>query len=160
MLFPQGNSEDDPSSKLAQQIKGSELKILSDEFLDIMKMSLHPPHVFEKTKNDEDGEQEKIIPNSAFPFCFYGSEKKSKDIQSPYCKDFQTTFNEQGQCYSFNNVNLNVKTPENFVNIRKVTGCGRKSGLQLVIVVQFHEICLFYIFIICFVFFIYVLGIG
>ena len=159
MLFPQGNSEDDPSSKLAQQIKGSELKILSDEFLDIMKMSLHPPHVFEKTKNDEDGEQEKIIPNSAFPFCFYGSEKKSKDIQSPYqdfygsekkskdiqspyCKDFQTTFNEQGQCYSFNNVNLNVKTPENFVNIRKVTGCGRKSGLQLVIVVQFHEICL------------------
>ena len=143
MLLPQGNSEDDPSSKLAQQIKGSELKILSDEFLDIMKMSLHPPHVIEKTKNDEDGEQEKIIPNSAFPFCFYGSEKKSKDIQSPYqesyCKDFQTTFNEQGQCYSFNNVNLNVKTPENFVNIRKVTGCGRKSGLQLVIVVQFHE---------------------
>ena len=56
MLFPQGNSEDDPSSKLAQQIKGSELKILSDEFLDIMKMSLHPPHVIEKPKND-DGEK-------------------------------------------------------------------------------------------------------
>ena len=60
MLFPQGNSGDDPSSKLAQQIKGSELKILSDEFLDIMKMSLHPPHVIEKTKNDDDGEQESV----------------------------------------------------------------------------------------------------
>ena len=87
----QGNSED-PSSKLAQQIKGSELKILSDEFLDIMKMSLHPPHVIEKT-NKNGQEEEKIIPNSAFPFCFYGSEKQSKDIQSPYqesyCKDFQ-----------------------------------------------------------------------
>ena len=129
----QGNSED-PSSKLAQQIKGSELKILTDEFLNIMKMSLHPPHVIEKTKNGTG--QEKIIPNSAFPFCFYGSEKKSKDSQSPYqesyCKDFQTTFNEQGQCYSFNNVNLNVKNPDNYVNIRNVTGCGRKRGLQLV----------------------------
>ena len=127
-------------------------------------MSLHPPHVIEKTKNDDDKEQEKIIPNSAFPFCFYGSEKKSKDIQSPYqesyCKDFQTTFNEQGQCYSFNNVNLNVKTPKNLVNIRKVTGCGRKSGLQLVIVVQFHKkFCKTYLFLISFLY-AYILGTG
>ena len=73
---------------------------IDSELLDTMKKSLHPPHVIENGK---------IVPNAAFPFCKYG-RREGDGILLPeygerYCNDFQTTFNEYGLCYTFNNVN-------------------------------------------------------
>ncbi len=73
---------------------------IDSELLDTMKKSLHPPHVLENGK---------IVPNAAFPFCKYGS-REGDGILLPeygerYCNAFQTTFNEYGLCYTFNNVN-------------------------------------------------------
>lgn len=71
-------------------------------------MSLQPPHPIESS-----GE---IVPNAAFPFCFYGSSKYGSlegnesvagtflpSYQEHYCNVFRTTFNEHGLCYTFNN---------------------------------------------------------
>ena len=70
------------------------------ELLDSMKKSLHPPHVVENGR---------IVPNAAFPFCKYGRREGDgvllPDYGDRFCDDFQTTFNEHGLCYTFNNVN-------------------------------------------------------
>lgn len=66
-------------------------------------MSLHPPHAF-----GEEG----IVPSPAFPFCSYGSESTQTnetvgafftEYEEQFCNAFQTTFNEHGLCYTFNN---------------------------------------------------------
>ena len=57
----------------------------------------------EKTAN---GSRKRIIPNAAFPFCFYSSETVGTyldDYKEYYCNAFQPTFNEHGLCYTFNN---------------------------------------------------------
>ena len=73
---------------------------LDSELLDTMKKSLHPPHVVENGR---------VVPNAAFPFCNYG-RREGDGVQLPeygdrFCDDFQTTFNDHGLCYTFNNVN-------------------------------------------------------
>lgn len=86
-------------------IMSNELKIGSD-LLRVMQMSLHPPHALDQ-QGAEDG---KVVPNPAFPFCFFGAGKNKAEqgaylsaYQEHYCNSFQTTFNEYGLCYTFNN---------------------------------------------------------
>ena len=123
----------------------TDLKV-SPALLRAMKVSLHPPHAIEI-----DEANQHIMPNPAFPFCFYGSQMKNQPAkqhgsyieayQENYCNSFQTTFNEHGLCYTFNNADQglddvnNHENPENsrFFGVRKVRGCGKKRGLQLVL---------------------------
>ena len=83
----------------------SESISFDSEFLDTMKKSLHPPHAIENGK---------IVPGAAFPFCKYGSREGDgillREYSERYCNSFQTTFNEHGLCYTFNNVNQVGKT--------------------------------------------------
>ena len=88
------------SSSALQNNLPSESIRFDSELLDMMKKSLHPPHAIENGK---------IVPGAAFPFCKYGS-REGDGIVLPeygerYCNSFQTTFNEYGLCYTFNNVN-------------------------------------------------------
>jgi hypothetical protein len=84
-------------------IKDDDLKI-DPELLRVMQMSLHPPHAME---TDVKGHKH-VVPNPAFPYCLYGSKAKGQGTywnayQEYYCDAFQTTFNEFGLCYTFNN---------------------------------------------------------
>ena len=85
-----------------------EIKIDHDSFTEsskllwAMEMSLHPPHaVMEGITGSK-----QIVPNAAFPFCFYSSETVGTyldDYKEHYCNAFKPTFNEHGLCYTFNN---------------------------------------------------------
>ncbi len=46
----------------------------------------------------------------------------------------QTTFNEMGLCYTFNNPNLGFDPDltEDAIKVRNVKGCGRKKGLSII----------------------------
>ena len=46
-----------------------------------------------------------------------------------YCNSFQTTINEAGLCYTFNNYNLGTKgmSEEGIFKVSKVEGCGRSK---------------------------------
>ena len=52
-----------------------------------------------------------------------------------YCNSFQTTINEAGLCYTFNNYNLGTKgmSEDGIFKVSKVEGCGRSKGLRLVV---------------------------
>ena len=54
--------------------------------------------------------KKQIVPNAAFPFCFYSSETIGtwetgyvEEYKEHYCDALQPTFNEHGLCYTFNN---------------------------------------------------------
>ena len=66
---------------------------LNPEVMKVLQMSLHPPHAMQNNK---------LQSSPTFPYCFYGSATETG--QEHYCNGFQTTFNEYGMCYTFNNV--------------------------------------------------------
>ena len=103
-----------------------------------------------------------------FPFCEYPDSETADfdglEHKSRYCESMQTTFNDYGVCYTFNNVKqflddnlkgnrtgpIRVKILQNQASrfilmltqlltkivsskVRKVTGCGKDKGLQLVL---------------------------
>ena len=65
---------------------------LNPEIMQVLQLTLHPPHALHNKK---------MVSSPTFPFCFYGSEGRLG--QEHYCNAFQTTFNEYGLCYTFNN---------------------------------------------------------
>ena len=102
------------------------------EFLSMMRMSIYPPHV---------KEHQNMIPDAAFPICAYAGQEegiKVKEYQNDkFCSSFQTTFNDHGLCYTFNNVQQRLESSlernDTLFKIRTVSGCGKESGLQLII---------------------------
>ena len=52
-----------------------------------------------------------------------------------YCKDFQSTINEEGLCYTWNNVELGTSgmIEKGPFLIQKVKGCGKTRGFRLVV---------------------------
>ncbi len=77
------------------------------KLLRAMEMSLQPPHLIRSRQDNVTN----FAPNAAFPFCFYGSQTGDDaegdfvpDYQDYYCNAFETTFNDHGLCYTFNNV--------------------------------------------------------
>ena len=66
--------------------------------MQILQLTLHPPHAVHNKK---------IVSSPTFPFCFYGSEGRLG--QEHYCNAFQTTFNEYGLCYTFNNAHQGLQ---------------------------------------------------
>ena len=101
-----------------------------------MTSSLHPPHVV-----DHKGD---LNPSPAFPLCLYNM-KKDEGQRLPsrvypdtrFCNAFQTAFNDHGSCYTYNNVQLgfygDLKSADEAIKIRNVTGCGKEKGLQLIV---------------------------
>ena len=71
---------------------------LNPEIMQILQLTLHPPHAVHNKK---------IVSSPTFPFCFYGSEGRLG--QEHYCNAFQTTFNEYGLCYTFNNAHQGLQ---------------------------------------------------
>ena len=100
-----------------------------------MRYAHHPPHLAEVS---EDGTMRPVA-NAAFPFCFYQNKQRDGVKFGPYrelyCNDFQTTINEKGLCYTYNNYNLGMDpmAREEAFYIRQVKGCGKGKGLQLVV---------------------------
>ena len=51
---------------------------------------------------------------AAFPVCIYDGNQDGYEINkegygnNPYCNMFQTTFNEHGMCYTYNNYELSL----------------------------------------------------
>lgn len=109
-----------------------------------MTASIHPPHV-----TDSDGLR---MPNPAIPHCSY-NQGADDEVDSLildeyetdfFCRSFQTTYNDHGLCYTYNNIQLGLESKiggENrdggdagsFFRIRKVTGCGKERGLQIAV---------------------------
>ncbi len=82
------------------------------------------------------------VSSPAFPYCSYNSDDRSGIAHPAYnnsrfCNDFQTTFNEYGLCYTYNNVRLAFekgKDPHHDgYSIRGVAGCGKERGLRMVL---------------------------
>ena len=115
-----------------------------------MQTSLHPADMV-----DREGRQ---VPNTGFPLCLYeDDDQDSVGLKFPeypedrFCNSFQPTFNEYGLCYTYNNVKLGLdqhdwdsgKSGErsgssrpphpDLFRIRKVAGCGKERGFQMVI---------------------------
>ena len=75
-----------------------------------MRYSLHPPHVLEKS----DERRFSSVPGAAFPVCSYDGDVGGLGAagvvgeypSDRFCRLFQTTFNDHGLCYTFNNVRL------------------------------------------------------
>lgn len=109
--------------------------VLSPRLTETMRYSLHPPHAF------EDGGAGLPVPSPAFPVCRYDGQ--DDDPASATCRSFQTTFNDYGLCYTFNNVRLGGQADaapaadaghgQAFFRIRRVHGCGKKRGFQLAV---------------------------
>ena len=86
---------------------------------------------------DPRGEREA---NPAFPLCLYTNKHKEGTVLGEYkgdtyCDAFQTTFNDHGLCYTYNNVKLFKDDEEDNqpFKIRNVEGCGKERGFQMVI---------------------------
>ena len=79
--------------------------IRNEKLLWALVLSLHPPHIKRKIKEN----QEDMVPNPTFPFCIYDSEDQKRDGSGEeivkYCDAFEPAFNDHGLCYTFNNVN-------------------------------------------------------
>ncbi len=74
------------------------------DLIQIMRDSVHPPHVISK--------EGKPVPQSAFPTCVYDGGAEGITVpryDSPFCNKFQTTFNEIGMCYTYNNYELDLE---------------------------------------------------
>ena len=108
---------------------------LSHDLAETMRYSLHPPHVLEEEEEEDvdgfsddymdkdDGKGNvggdssspdfSAVPGAAFPVCSYDGDLGGADSASVseypgdrFCRAFQTTFNDHGLCYTFNNVHL------------------------------------------------------
>ena len=105
---------------------------MTPELVDMMRLSLHPPHVAEG--------QNVSVPNPAFPFCMYrdsqeGAGVKMKGYREEFCRGFQTTVNEVGLCYTYNNFDLGMDpdVTDYQAKVRNVKGCGKKKGLRVAV---------------------------
>lgn len=123
-------------SSLATLIKNLQSLKYDSELLQLMRLSLHPPHLAEW---DQERKGLNSVPNAAFPFCFYQDETEEGLEYGPYkehyCHAFQMTMNEKGLCYTYNNFNLGSDPTlgDEVVKVRNVKGCGKSKGLQLVV---------------------------
>ena len=77
-----------------------EFKSLDREFYQMARMSsTHNPHV----KRLDTG----LMSAPTFPFCKYPTNETRKN---DFCQAFQTTFNDRGVCYTFNNIRQPLDT--------------------------------------------------
>ena len=60
---------------------------------------------------------------AAFPVCIYDGSQEGYEIDkkegyggNAYCNKFQTTFNEHGMCYTYNNYELSLDKEHKFHN--------------------------------------------
>lgn len=114
----------------------------SEDLLHVMRLSVHPPHVAGRHGHRSGSVDFTTTPNPAFPFCWY-RDKLDEGLRfgpygEQYCQGFQTTINEVGLCYSYNNYDLG-KDPEagpEAIQVRNVAGCGKKKGLQVIVDTQ------------------------
>ena len=66
----------------------------------------HQPHVLDRRGRPKS--------QAAFPVCIYDGKQDGDEIDkegyggTAYCNKFQTTFNEHGMCYTYNNYELNL----------------------------------------------------
>lgn len=108
---------------------------LTKTLLDVMRFSIHPPHVAE-VEADFSIRQ---MPQPLFPFCWFRDQLDSGikygAYDEHYCHSFQTTFNDHGLCYTFNNFDLGFddRAANEAVQVRKVQGCGKSKGLRVII---------------------------
>ncbi|XP_059093651.1 uncharacterized protein LOC131888743 [Tigriopus californicus] len=108
---------------------------LTKTLLNVMRFSIHPPHVAE-VQEDFSIRQ---MPQPLFPFCWFRDQLDSGIKYGPYdehyCHSFQTTFNDHGLCYTFNNFDLGFddRATNEAVQVRKVQGCGKSKGLRVII---------------------------
>ena len=116
------------------EITLSDARIGSD-FFNMMMLSGNAPHV-------RDSYLDRMARDALFPFCSYDGQPQGVEIEGysqKLCTDFQPTFNDYGLCYTFNNFRQGMRfrfgqtslAPN--LELRKVAGCGKESGFQLVI---------------------------
>lgn len=71
-------------------------------------------------------------------FCTYFDLGESfGPYNEKYCNAFQTTINEEGLCYTFNNFNLGTSgisdEDDKIFTVQKVPGCGKSKGFRVVV---------------------------
>uniref|UniRef100_A0A0K2V8R3 Sodium channel protein Nachlike [Bombus impatiens] n=1 Tax=Lepeophtheirus salmonis TaxID=72036 RepID=A0A0K2V8R3_LEPSM len=96
----------------------------------MMKYSQSPMEVFQNSG--------KINPKPGIPFClFANSNEKGKKIDEypeKFCKSMQPVMNEDGICYSYNNVNFKLERESNYTDkLDNIQGVGHKKGLTLLV---------------------------
>ncbi len=110
----------------------------SKELLTIVKQSHHAPQVFDYFEEAEQPYQK--VAAATIPFCWYYNANITNSgmpfgpYGERYCQEFQTTFNEYGLCYTYNNFDLDTNgidlEGEVIEDIKPTEGCGKKKGLR------------------------------
>ncbi len=112
----------------------------SEKLLRVVKQSHHTPHTFDYFDD--------VIPHiqrvaaATVPFCWYFTANNTNSglpfgpYGESYCDEFQTTFNEYGLCYTYNNFDLKTNglnlEGERCGTVRKSEGCGKRKGLRYI----------------------------